>query len=80
MKRITVAEASEHLDALLEEGTQGEDILITGRDGATYRLVVERVTPVPHARTPDLHAGLIRIADDFDAELPDSFWLDGATG
>jgi hypothetical protein len=26
-------------------------------------------------RIPNLHAGLIQIADDFDEPLPDSFWL-----
>lgn len=26
-------------------------------------------------RTPGLHAGRYRIAEDFDAPLPDSFWL-----
>jgi hypothetical protein len=26
-------------------------------------------------RIPNLHAGLIHMSDDFDAALPDSFWL-----
>lgn len=29
----------------------------------------------PGARTPGLHAGLYWIVDDFDAPLPDDFWL-----
>jgi hypothetical protein len=30
----------------------------------------------PHStRVPNFHAGLIQISDDFDAPLPDSFWL-----
>lgn len=30
---------------------------------------------VPAPRTPGLHAGRYWIADDFDAPLPDDFWL-----
>ena len=29
----------------------------------------------PASRTPGLHAGKYWIAEDFDAPLPDSFWL-----
>ena len=29
----------------------------------------------PAPRTPGLHAGRYWIADDFDAPLPDDFWL-----
>lgn len=29
----------------------------------------------PPARMPGLHAGWYQIADDFDAPLPDEFWL-----
>lgn len=27
------------------------------------------------SRTPGLHAGMIHMSDDFDAPLPDEFWL-----
>ncbi len=33
-------------------------------------------TPEPLPRTPGLHAGRYWIAEDFDAPLPDSFWLE----
>ena len=29
----------------------------------------------PSLRIPDLHAGQTWVSDDFDAPLPDSFWL-----
>jgi hypothetical protein len=31
--------------------------------------------PQPSERIFDLHAGKIWMSDDFDAELPDEFWL-----
>ena len=30
---------------------------------------------LPATRIPDLHAGQTWVSDDFDAPLPDSFWL-----
>jgi hypothetical protein len=30
---------------------------------------------MPTTRIPDLHAGLTWVSEDFDAPLPDSFWL-----
>ncbi len=54
-----------------------------GRDVAAYlrHLAVQDASSFveqPHAmapRTPGLHKGLYWIAEDFDAPLPDSFWL-----
>jgi hypothetical protein len=34
------------------------------------------IAPLPRKRVLGLHAGQVGIADDFDAPLPDSFWLD----
>ena len=57
-----------------------------GRDVAGYvRHLALRETEAggeaerPAFRTPGLHAGRYWIAEDFDAPLPDSFWL-GGTG
>ncbi len=35
----------------------------------------EAKPPQKRQRVFDLHAGLVWVSDDFDAELPDSFWL-----
>ena len=32
-------------------------------------------TPQPKERIFNLHAGLVWMSDDFDDELPDSFWF-----
>jgi hypothetical protein len=36
---------------------------------------IEREPAPKQSRVFNLHAGLIWMSDDFDAELPDSFWL-----
>jgi hypothetical protein len=37
--------------------------------------VAQQNTDAPEPRIFDLHAGKIWTSDDFDDELPDSFWL-----
>jgi len=74
---ITIDLPPEVADALTHKAAQ------EGRDVAGYvrQLVVSdadgnpaaQETPAP--RTPGLHAGQYRIAENFDAPLPDSFWL-----
>jgi len=64
-------------DALAQKAAQ------EGRDVAGYvqELAVRDAgggtagPDTPDARTPGLHAGLYWIAEDFDALLPDDFWL-----
>ena len=54
---------------------------LEGQDAASYlrRLALREAdaeeNSVAVTRTPGLHAGRYKIADDFDAPLPDSFWL-----
>lgn len=58
-------------EALAVAASGGEVILI---DGATPRA---RLVPWSGGspRVPGLHAGAIRPAPDFDAPLPDDFWI-----
>ena len=61
------------LKKLLEIVASGIDVVLT-----EDKLPVARLVPVSHevgARTPGLHAGKVWISPDFDAPLPDSFWL-----
>jgi prevent-host-death family protein len=80
MRTITVEEAKARLSELLEAALQGEELVITG-DGGAYRVVV---TPVPaslpgRSRVPDLHPGAVAwMSEDFNAPLPDTFWLGDA--
>lgn len=54
----------------------------TDADRLLHRLVdgaLDQLAPPagPSRRTPGLHAGQYKIAADFDAPLPDGFWLGG---
>lgn len=68
MHTIHVDEAQSRLSDLIGEASRGEDVVITREDGAAVRLV-----PIRHAVQPKFGSarGLIAIADDFDAPLPD---------
>ena len=73
MEPVDLAEARQHLAALLERAARGEDVVIVRGDGAAFRLVPS-AAPAGQ-RVAGLHAGACRMAEDFDAALPDGFWL-----
>ena len=55
---------------------EGKEIEITNGGGTTYRVAVTaRPAPQNGERIPDLHPGSFTMSDDFNEELPDSFWL-----
>ena len=69
MKTVTMHEAKTHLSRLVREAVSGEEIVI-----ARGRLPLVRLVPVTEARKPRVFGsakGLIEIAEDFDAPLPD---------
>lgn len=74
---ITIDLPPEVADILTHKAAQ------EGRDVAGYvRQLAVRASDghpagqdAPTSRTPGLHAGRYWIADDFDAPLPDGFWL-----
>jgi len=72
---VKAKEAQAHLKDLLDLVKEGEEVLISEDDK-----VFARITPVKKTRhekrTPGLHRGVVKsISPDFDAPLPDSFWL-----
>ncbi len=77
MTRLSVNEANERLPELLDEGAKGAEIFITDGDGATYKITVVVLEAPKHTkRIAGLGKGSIAfMSDDFDAALPDSFWL-----
>jgi len=77
MTKINVNEAQARLPELLDEGAKGEEIVITKGDGASYKVTVTALeTPEPTKRIAGLGAGnMAFMSDDFDDELPDSFWM-----
>lgn len=68
METVNVHAAKTHLSRLLEEVSQGKTIIIA-RAGKPVARLVPYEEPAP--RRPGFLKGRIRIADDFDAPLPD---------
>ncbi len=66
-KSVGVHEAKTHLSRLLDEVADGHEIDITNR-GAVVARLVPAVARLPHF---GFDRGRVRIADDFDAPLPD---------
>jgi len=73
-QHVDVHEVADRLSEILHMVAAGTDVVLT--DGATP---VARITAVGAApaqpRVADLHPHAIRTSDDFDAPLPDEFWL-----
>lgn len=67
METVNVHEAKTHLSRILRRVESGEEIVIARNHRPIARLVPVRDEP----RRPGRLAGQIRIADDFDAPLPD---------
>lgn len=73
-KTIDIAEARDHLPELLRLAISGTEVIIVAGDRPLARLspIIEGERGT---RIAGLHEGQARIADDFDAPLPDAFWL-----
>lgn len=69
MQQVTLNEAQEQLLTLVDAAIQGETVLIVRDDQHTVQLVP--VTPSKRIRKAGSAKGLISIAKDFDAPLPD---------
>ncbi len=67
MEQINVHQAKTHLSRLLERVSEGEEIVIAKSGRPMAKLV-----PIPsEPRRPGRLKGKIRIAEDFDAPLPE---------
>lgn len=67
------------LDELLGQIQAGDEIILS-RNGEPVTRIVTPLSPTHPAKSKQRVAGLNKgwishISDDFDAELPDSFWL-----
>ena len=69
METVNMHEAKTHLSRLVERAEHGEEIIIarSGRPVARLMPLAETLRPREFGRM----RGKIRIADDFDAPLPD---------
>ncbi len=76
-KNITLQEAENHLNELLELVDQGEEIIITKDDKPCAKLV--GIPSVNNPRTFGQHKGKAWMSDDFNEPLPDNIWLGADT-
>jgi len=67
---VDIQEAQTRLPELVSLVLAGTEVILT--EGATPRV---RLVPVAKPRIAGLHNGAITTSDDFDAPLPDDFWL-----
>lgn len=66
---VNLYDAKTHLSQLVERAARGEEIVIA-KAGRPLARLVPLAEPSP-ARRPGTLAGRIRMAEDFDAPLPD---------
>jgi len=75
-KTVSVEEAETQLHSLIDLAEQGEEVVIAKSDQAKVKLV-----PIPvkneGKRVFGRHRGQAWISEDFDAPLPEDFWLSG---
>jgi antitoxin (DNA-binding transcriptional repressor) of toxin-antitoxin stability system len=74
-KIVTVQEAAGHLRELIALAEQGEEVVIAYDDQPKVKLVPIGQTPTK--RVFGQHRGKIWMSPDFDAPLPEDFWLSG---
>jgi prevent-host-death family protein len=69
MHTVGLKEAQGRLAELIEEVASGEEVVITGEDGATFKIVpVAPIVPYPKFGSAK---GLVKMAEDFDEPLED---------
>lgn len=71
-KTVDVGQSETQLSNLLPLVREGIEIIITRGETPLARLVPIAVQS--GSRIPGLHAGSVRIADDFDDPLPEELW------
>ena len=68
-------EAGSRINELIKLAHQGQEVVITDEGRPTARLVS---VPFDNGKREfGKYRGKIKIAEDFDAALPDEFWLGG---
>lgn len=77
MHTVNIHEAKTHLSRLLEEVNRGQEVVIAKAGKPMAKLT--RVSAAKPIRKPGFLKGKIKIADDFDAPLPEDL-LDAFEG
>lgn len=69
---VNIYEAKTRLSQLVDRAAKGDDVIIARAGRPVARLIAFRLPDV--VRKPGRMRGRIRIADDFDAPLPDDLF------
>lgn len=72
-RTVDVREAESRLRDLISLASAGDEVIIEESGKALARLVP--AAPAPPSRVAGLNRGAIWTSDDFDAPLPDDFWM-----
>jgi antitoxin (DNA-binding transcriptional repressor) of toxin-antitoxin stability system len=72
-RTVSVQEAEKRLAELIGLAQQGDEIVIARDDQASVKLV--SIPQKANKRVFGQHRGKIRMREDFDAPLPEDFWL-----
>ena len=81
-KTVTIEEAQTHLPELLALVEQGKEVIIAKGEEPLAKLAPLAQSKGDEAQAPRVfgeYKGQIWVSDDFDAPLPDEFWL-GSSG
>jgi antitoxin (DNA-binding transcriptional repressor) of toxin-antitoxin stability system len=73
-KVVDIAEARDRLSELIDLAQGGTEVIIATDERQVVRLVPMNGSP-RKKRIAGLNRGQIWMSDDFDAPLPDEFWL-----
>lgn len=73
-KVVSISEAQTQLRGLLALARQGDEVIIEENGEPSARLIPIKKTEQKE-RVLGLREGQVWTSDDFDEELPDSFWL-----
>lgn len=76
----TITEAQSNLSALLELAQAGHEVIIRDPEKGSARLVPLAPETVRGPRVLGLHPGDVWMSDNFNAPLPDDFWLGEKAG
>ena len=76
-KNITLEEADDHLRELVNQIKPGDEVIITQDDQPKVKLVPVSGKAARKERVFDQHPDKAWMSDDFNAPLPDNFWLRG---
>ena len=71
MRQVSIREAKTQFSQLLRRVAAGEEITIANRGVPVARLVPAPAPPPKPMRKLGIYGDTIKIADDFDAPLPD---------